>query len=78
MRNEASVEASPGPTREQSSCLRGARPREGGPDDPILAIRLAGLDLPNCVGLAAGFEFVDPDLFVGSFEAVFVASTQLS
>ncbi len=34
----------------------GLGPREGGPDDPILAIRLAGLDLPNCVGLAAGFD----------------------
>jgi len=34
----------------------GLGPRDGGPDDPILAIRLAGLDLPNCVGLAAGFD----------------------
>ncbi len=34
----------------------GLGPREGGPDDPILAVRLAGLDLPNCVGLAAGFD----------------------
>jgi dihydroorotate dehydrogenase len=33
----------------------GLGPR-GGPDDPILATRLAGLDLPNCVGLAAGFD----------------------
>ena len=33
---------------------RGPRPR--GPGDPILAIRFAGLDLPNCVGLAAGFD----------------------
>ncbi len=30
--------------------------RDGGPDDPILAVNLAGLDLPNCVGLAAGFD----------------------
>ena len=34
----------------------GLGPRDSGPDDPILAIRLAGLDLPNCVGLAAGFD----------------------
>ena len=34
----------------------GLGPRESGPDDPILAVRLAGLDLPNCVGLAAGFD----------------------
>ena len=26
------------------------------PDDPALAIRIAGLSLPNCVGLAAGFD----------------------
>ncbi len=34
----------------------GLGPRETGPDDPILAATLAGLDLPNCVGLAAGFD----------------------
>ncbi len=34
----------------------GLGPRDGGPDDPILAVNLAGLDLPNCVGLAAGFD----------------------
>lgn len=34
----------------------GLGPRDGGPDDPILAVTLAGLDLPNCVGLAAGFD----------------------
>ncbi|WP_454758494.1 quinone-dependent dihydroorotate dehydrogenase [Caulobacter segnis] len=34
----------------------GLGPREGGPDDPILSVTLAGLDLPNCVGLAAGFD----------------------
>lgn len=34
----------------------GLGPRDGGPDDPILAVKLAGLDLPNCVGLAAGFD----------------------
>ena len=28
----------------------------GRPDDPILATRLAGLALPNCIGLAAGFD----------------------
>ncbi len=32
----------------------GARQRE--PDDPILQVTLAGLALPNCVGLAAGFD----------------------
>jgi dihydroorotate dehydrogenase len=34
----------------------GLGPRDPGPDHPILAIRLAGLDLPNCLGLAAGFD----------------------
>ncbi len=34
----------------------GLGPRPSGPDDPILAIRFAGLDLPNCLGLAAGFD----------------------
>ncbi|MET3663692.1 quinone-dependent dihydroorotate dehydrogenase [Caulobacter sp. 1776] len=34
----------------------GLGPRDGGPDDPILAVKLAGLELPNCVGLAAGFD----------------------
>ena len=34
----------------------GLGPRDGGPDDPILAVTLAGLALPNCVGLAAGFD----------------------
>lgn len=34
----------------------GLGPRDGQPDDPILAIKIAGLDLPNCVGLAAGFD----------------------
>ncbi len=33
----------------------GLGPR-GGADDPILATRLAGLDLPNVVGLAPGFD----------------------
>lgn len=28
----------------------------GPPDDPILATRLEGLDLPNCIGLAPGFD----------------------
>ena len=30
--------------------------RDPGPDDPILKAELAGLGLPNCVGLAAGFD----------------------
>jgi dihydroorotate dehydrogenase len=34
----------------------GLGPHQSGPDDPILATRLAGLDLPNCIGLAAGFD----------------------
>lgn len=34
----------------------GLGPRDAQPDDPILAVKLAGLDLPNCVGLAAGFD----------------------
>jgi dihydroorotate dehydrogenase len=34
----------------------GLGPRDLGPDDPILAVELAGLPLPNCVGLAAGFD----------------------
>jgi dihydroorotate dehydrogenase len=34
----------------------GLGPRDTGPDDPVLAIQLAGLSLPNCVGLAAGFD----------------------
>lgn len=34
----------------------GLGPREDGPDDPILATTIAGLTLPNCVGLAAGFD----------------------
>jgi dihydroorotate dehydrogenase len=34
----------------------GFGPRAAGKDDPILAVELAGLTLPNCVGLAAGFD----------------------
>lgn len=34
----------------------GLGPRETGPDDPILAVKIAGLELTNCVGLAAGFD----------------------
>lgn len=34
----------------------GLGPRQGGPDDPALAVTLAGLNLPSCVGLAAGFD----------------------
>jgi dihydroorotate dehydrogenase len=34
----------------------GFGPRPGGGDDPVLAVELAGLALPNCVGLAAGFD----------------------
>ena len=31
-----------------------------GADDPILATEVAGLRLPNCVGLAPGFDKNDP------------------
>ncbi len=34
----------------------GLGPRDPGPDDAILATRLGGLQLSNCVGLAAGFD----------------------
>ena len=34
----------------------GLGPRDPGPDDPALATVVAGLALPNCVGLAAGFD----------------------
>ncbi len=34
----------------------GLGPRAFGHDDPVLATTLAGLPLPNCVGLAAGFD----------------------
>lgn len=34
----------------------GLGPRDPGADDPILATTVAGLALPNCVGLAAGFD----------------------
>ena len=34
----------------------GLGPRAFGADDPALAVEIAGLKLPNCVGLAAGFD----------------------
>ncbi len=34
----------------------GLGPREDGPDDPCLAVELKGLQLKNCIGLAAGFD----------------------
>ena len=34
----------------------GLGPRDTAPDDPVLAVNLAGLYLPNPVGLAAGFD----------------------
>jgi dihydroorotate dehydrogenase len=34
----------------------GLGPRDDQPDDPILAVKIAGLELSNCVGLAAGFD----------------------
>ncbi|QXQ06663.1 quinone-dependent dihydroorotate dehydrogenase [Sphingosinicellaceae bacterium] len=38
------------------AALRTGLVPSAGPDDPILRTRLAGLDLPNPVGLAAGFD----------------------
>ncbi|MDX2158651.1 MAG: quinone-dependent dihydroorotate dehydrogenase [Hyphomicrobiaceae bacterium] len=35
---------------------RGLHPRDAGPDDPRLAVRLAGLAFSNPVGIAAGFD----------------------
>lgn len=34
----------------------GLGPRDGGVDDPVLAVQIAGLRVSNCVGLAAGFD----------------------
>jgi dihydroorotate dehydrogenase len=34
----------------------GLGPHEHGPDDAALAVEIAGLKLPNCIGLAAGFD----------------------
>jgi dihydroorotate dehydrogenase len=34
----------------------GLGPRDGALEDPALHVRLAGMDLPNCIGLAAGFD----------------------
>jgi dihydroorotate dehydrogenase len=34
----------------------GLGPRDGALEDPALQVRLAGLTLPNCIGLAAGFD----------------------
>lgn len=34
----------------------GLGPRSYGPDDPALHVKLAGLDLPSCIGLAAGYD----------------------
>ena len=36
--------------------LKRMRPRKLAPDDPILATRVFGLDFPNPVGIAAGFD----------------------
>jgi dihydroorotate dehydrogenase len=48
------------PERAHRAAVRalqfGLGPHDPGPDHPILAIRMAGLDLPNCLGLAAGFD----------------------
>jgi dihydroorotate dehydrogenase len=34
----------------------GLGPRDDGPDDPALAVHMSGMDLPNCLGLAAGYD----------------------
>ena len=34
----------------------GLGPRDGKLEDPALYVRLAHMDLPNCIGLAAGFD----------------------
>ena len=34
----------------------GLGPRDGDLDDPALFVRMAGLDAPNCLGLAAGYD----------------------
>ena len=34
----------------------GLGPRDTGLGDPALSVRLAGMDLPNCIGLAAGYD----------------------
>ena len=34
----------------------GLGPRDTGLGDPALAVRLCGMDLPNCIGLAAGYD----------------------
>jgi dihydroorotate dehydrogenase len=34
----------------------GLGPRDSGLNDPGLAVNMAGMDLPNCIGLAAGFD----------------------
>jgi len=38
------------------AALKRAKPRRPGAADPALAVRVAGLDFPNPVGLAAGFD----------------------
>jgi len=48
---------------------KGLVPNLAGPDDPVLATRVWGLDFPNPIGLAAGFdkdaEVVDAVLKLG-------------
>jgi dihydroorotate dehydrogenase len=34
----------------------GLGPRDDDLDDPVLAIKMTGMQLPNCIGLAAGFD----------------------
>jgi len=48
------------PETAHSLALRGLAmglgPRDRTPDDPVLAVEIAGLELPNPIGLAAGFD----------------------
>ena len=48
------------PEDAHSWAIRGLKagfgPRDASADTSALAVRIAGLDLPNCVGLAAGFD----------------------
>jgi dihydroorotate dehydrogenase len=48
------------PETAHNLTLRGLKaglgPRQDGPDDPALAVEMAGMRLPSCIGLAAGFD----------------------
>ena len=48
------------PEAAHNLTIRGLRsglgPRQDGPDDPALGVEIAGMRLPSCIGLAAGFD----------------------